>query len=114
MSTTTWVHVSRSRPCPVCGRPDWCLVTADEAACICPRTESPRWVGEAGYLYRLADGGNRVRRVVVEHRLVPTAQIGEFAERCHRSVAPGRLGGLADSLGLSAASLTALRVGWSA
>lgn len=29
-----WQRVSRSRPCPVCERPDWCLVSADGAAAL--------------------------------------------------------------------------------
>ncbi len=28
-------HVGRENPCPVCGKPDWCLAAADGSAAIC-------------------------------------------------------------------------------
>lgn len=40
-----WRRVTRAELCPVCGRPDWCLVTGPEGgltAAICARTESPK------------------------------------------------------------------------
>lgn len=52
---TTWRRVNREHPCPVCGRFDWCLIAADETAAICPRTESPKRAGDAGFLHRLTD-----------------------------------------------------------
>lgn len=44
-----------AEPCPVCGKPDWCLVAPDGAAAICTRVESANRCGEAGWLHRLAD-----------------------------------------------------------
>lgn len=32
-----WVRVSRTRPCPVCAKPDWCSVTDDGTAAMCMR-----------------------------------------------------------------------------
>jgi hypothetical protein len=32
-----WAHVSASRPCPRCGKSDWCRVSACGAWCICRR-----------------------------------------------------------------------------
>ncbi len=54
-----WTRVSEAGiSCPVCGKPDWCLVSADDpndpAAAICPRTPSARNLGDAGYLHVLA------------------------------------------------------------
>ncbi len=51
-----WVRVADAGVrCPVCGKPDWCLVDAtspdDPAAAICPRTPSDRDFGDAGYLH---------------------------------------------------------------
>jgi len=48
-------RVSKDMPCPVCGEPDWCLVSDDGNWCICPRTSegSKRSVGEAGYKHKL-------------------------------------------------------------
>ena len=46
--------VSASNPCPVCNKPDWCLVAADGSAAICKRVESVTRCGEAGCLHKLA------------------------------------------------------------
>ncbi len=45
------VRVSRKRPCPVCGRTDWCSVRADESACICMRRPSDRPTRNGGFLH---------------------------------------------------------------
>ncbi len=50
-----WVRVSTARPCPVCEKPDWCLVSPDGDAAICQRVEpgSAKTCGDAGWLHRL-------------------------------------------------------------
>ena len=52
-----WNRVNRQNPCPVCGKNDWCLVSLDESAVICPRTErgAIKRIGEAGWLHVLQD-----------------------------------------------------------
>lgn len=56
-----WVRVTRANPCPICGKPDWCLVHRTGDAAICPRIEDghDRDLGEAGYLHKLR-GDRRV------------------------------------------------------
>lgn len=50
-----WPRVNKHRPCPVCGRPDWCLVAPNGGAAICARVESGHVVGTkgAGWLHPL-------------------------------------------------------------
>lgn len=45
-------RVSRTAPCPICGRADWCLISPDGSAAICPRVEqgSVKECGDAGLL----------------------------------------------------------------
>jgi hypothetical protein len=50
-----WQRVTRSRPCPVCKRGDWCLRFPDGTAVICARVESSNRRGDAGWLHRFAD-----------------------------------------------------------
>ena len=50
---STWVRVSRRNRCPVCDKPDWCLLSQDGKAAICARIESDTKAGEAGWLHRL-------------------------------------------------------------
>jgi hypothetical protein len=52
-SHTEWHRVRRDRPGPICGRPDWCHVVADDRKAVCARIESSMRCGEAGWLHRL-------------------------------------------------------------
>ena len=40
-------RVSQSRPCPVCGKPDWCVFVRDESLSVC---------------MRVADGARKINR----------------------------------------------------
>ena len=55
MMTSKWVRVNRRNPCPVCGRPDWCLVSQDGKTAICARIESDKPAGNkgAGWIHTL-------------------------------------------------------------
>jgi hypothetical protein len=115
MNTPAWNRVSRSSPCPICGKPDWCLVADDGTAAICPRTESPKRIGDAGWLHRLTDepGRGRIsRRLVIQPDLL-IADLSTLAVRFQTALTADRLVQFAASLGLSVESLTALQVGWS-
>lgn len=48
-------RVTKTTPCPVCGKPDWCLVADDGSAAICARIEegSVKKAGDAGWLHRI-------------------------------------------------------------
>ena len=47
--------VTPAKPCPACGKPDWCSFTADGSAVICMRRESHRVTQNGGWLHRLAE-----------------------------------------------------------
>ena len=53
--------VSASHPCPICGKPDWCLISVDGTVAICQRTEagSVKRCGDAGWLHRLSEPAPR-------------------------------------------------------
>jgi hypothetical protein len=123
-TATAWQRVSKAHRCPVCERPDWCLYVgpadAPEAV-ICGRVESPRRIGEAGWLHRLRPSATAwppwersIRRAV---RLATEARSGpDLAEPAGRWRLPEdspRLARLAASLGLSVWSLYCLSAGWS-
>ncbi|QJW98516.1 toprim domain-containing protein [Frigoriglobus tundricola] len=112
---TKWLRVGRDRPCPVCGKLDWCLVAEDRTACICPRTESAKRCGDAGFLHRLADAPRprEPRRVVLTTRSA-TPDLTTLATDYTEAVTTDRLTAFAAELGVGMASLTAYRVGWAA
>jgi len=50
-----WIRVNNHNPCPVCGKPDWCLISRIGQTAICARIESSRPAGDkgAGWLHNL-------------------------------------------------------------
>lgn len=122
MTTTEWRRVSKARPCPICGRPDWCLYTgaeADPTAVICPRIESSRRAGEAGWLHRLRDAGAGPRRTRTIQLSAPAPDkpqggpdLAAMAARWRLPADSPRLQRLAESLGVSTLSLAKLATGW--
>lgn len=115
MQRGKWLRVSREHPCPVCGKPDWCLYTADGDAAICPRTESGRDLGEAGFLHRLReDPAHPLPAPKVATRPV-LPDLSKLAEKFKSGVTDASLGMLAERLGkaITVASLKAFGVGWS-
>ena len=49
---TGWLRVNRNTPCAICAKPDWCLISENGSAAICPRVKSERRMGDAGWLHR--------------------------------------------------------------
>ena len=57
IAPSKWVRVNRHNPCPVCDKPDWCLIAQDGKAAICARIESDRPAGNkgAGWIHTLGN-----------------------------------------------------------
>jgi hypothetical protein len=115
-----WRRVGRANPCPVCGKPKWCLVTPDGSAAICARVAdgAVKRAGQAGWLHRLRQdtrgrpeghGRGTIRLVVPS---VPRQGMADRAERCRAAVDSSRLDRLARGLGLSVDGLLRLGIGW--
>ncbi len=53
MASENMQRVSKQNPCPICGKPDWCLVAPDKSAAICPRTPdgSAKEIPGSGFLH---------------------------------------------------------------
>jgi hypothetical protein len=113
-----WRRVSRSRPCPVCRRPDWCLFAGDPdnpTAAICARTESPKRCGEAGWLHVLRDDPLRSPRRTVRVAVPAIGAAKNWDQKARgwaEVVHAGALRSLAAELGLSVDSLRRLGIGW--
>jgi hypothetical protein len=123
-SNSTWLRVSKHRPCPMCGKPDWCLFTGEPSnptAVICARTESPKRCGEGGWLHVLRDDGptwqpwRRSIHLAIRMMHEPSngkPDMAKLAADYRAAVRPEALTRLAVALGVSAESLRRLGVGW--
>lgn len=110
------IRVSRRRPCPICDRPDWCLVADDGSAAICARVESDKPAGNkgAGWVHRLRDDFNLPPRQYEKPKPIRKRQIDWDArsKKYQRQLNDNGCQYLADQLGISPATLRLLDVGW--
>ena len=112
-------RVTRQNECPVCGKPDWCLVAPDGSAAICQRIDegSVKRCGEAGSLHMLHENKShqhrrqRTRRLVIQTKSA-AADFAALAGQCHEDIDQQRLQQLGEQLGVSVCSLERLEVGW--
>lgn len=95
-----WRRVSRREPCPVCGKPDWCGVSSDGAACHCMRVESPRPCAGGGWIHFLAERRDFAPRRGPKPPVRPRLFDAERAMACFRAEfeRPDGGGDLFDSL----------------
>lgn len=118
MSQQDWKRVSPTSPCPICARPDWCLLARDGTAAICARIESPNPVGHrgAGWLHRLADQDLKPRPAHVRKITIPLLRgdrdFGELARKHAERVAPAEPERFAAQLGVKVETLRRLGLGW--
>jgi len=118
-----WRRVSASERCPVCGKPDWCLVAGQPGfieAAICPRVESERRIGEAGFLHILRSSPVPWPRwrctlshaVRLAQRPANVEELAALADRWRLPPDSPRLAALATGLGVTVESLARLGCGW--
>lgn len=114
------MRVTRNHPCPICGKPDWCLIAPDKRACICMRIEagSIRRTKNGGFIHHLnapePKAARRRRRgvKVTSWRQLDALRYRELLPQYRTAVNPARLDKLAATLGVSVASLNRLGIGW--
>lgn len=107
------LRVTKSRPCPVCGKPDWCLVSEDGSAAICPRVSqnAVKRCGDGGWLHILKESPYKPQRIT---KLTFSVSDNGNTPRDF-GVLPVplfRLAMLSRQLGVSQDSLKRLGLGW--
>ena len=108
-----WIRVTRSKRCPICGKPDWCSISADGTAACCARiVEGSILTTNGGYVHRLTD-------TIPQHELPPKdpprpdIDVAAIMRRFQAAITSQRRTFLAGHLGVSPESLAALAMGWS-
>ena len=124
MQNTRMLRVNKEHRCPVCGKPDWCLLAKDGSAAICARVEqgSRKRCGDAGWLH-VFDGCHRTRNVKCRMTNAPDSpsaggehrpDFAKIVETCQQRCSDLRAMFLANSLGVTSRSLKRLGIGFSA
>jgi hypothetical protein len=113
-------RVSRKTPCPICGKPDWCLVAENNSAAICSRVQegSVKKCGDAGWLHILVDLPKN-RQYRSQRRLTvklcndrPDRDFAALQQQYSRQITSQQINALSQQLGVSAQSLKRLNIGW--
>lgn len=108
------LRVSKSRPCPVCGKPDWCLRADDDSSAICARIEdgSEKRCGEAGWLHVYKACPYRKVRTFSRRIAVKNRDFSCQASQYVNNLTAMRLKAIASRLHVSPESLERLQIGW--
>lgn len=114
----TWNRVSQQKPCPICKKHDWCSVSSDGSAVICPRVEdgSKKYIDGSGYLHILKETDDWKRELskpekkqLPEHNEV----LAILARKMCKAITDEKLVDLSERLDISEESLKRLHVGYS-
>jgi hypothetical protein len=113
-----WRRVTRSDPCPVCGRADWCSI--GERAVLCMRVSSDRTsTGEAGgWLHSLdprtaSPASSRSTSHTIAPRKLSLPECESIHRRCVADLSDRMADSLSSRLRVSVRSLRRLGLGWS-
>ena len=106
------LRVKRDNPCPVCGRPDWCLIAEDGTAAICSRISegAVKNLPGAGYLHKLTDDIRKTKYVPKRQPPAPNVNWENLAAVYHYRFTDPAL--TSKMYGVSMASLDDLLIGW--
>jgi len=102
---------TRQSPCPICGKPDWCMVAKDGSIAACHRVTSGTPFGKAGFVHRLQE--KIEYRRYINHQVHKNVEID--ADAIHhaysRAITRHQISAFASHLGVSERSLVDLGIG---
>jgi len=109
-----WDRTSAQKPCPICGKTDWCLVAKDKSAVICPRKEegSKKYIDGSGYLHVLIPGKYEKKNPEWKSELPEHNTVMGMLAKKYIAAFDDKSKAVGD-LGVSADSLAKLFAGWS-
>ena len=119
MSFNKMNRVSKANPCPICGKPDWCLIASDGSKAICARVEegSVKKCSDAGYLHVLIDRPKSQqhrsqRRFAIRLNDKPDRDFTALQQQYSRQMTSQQVNTISEQLGVSEQSMRRLNIGW--
>ena len=111
--TFSGIEVTESNPCPICGhlhsKQSWCLIDAPRGLVICPRVESDKEIGSAGWMHEIGSSGAEIVTRKVEEK--PVKDFTGFAAEAWQRSQKHQRQKLSDMLGLHISTVDDFRVG---
>jgi len=115
-----WDRATSNNPCPICEKPDWCLIAKDKSAVICPRIVAKdeegneKYVDGSGWLHVLKETDKPKAVQSYRFELPHHNQIMADIAKNYMKVATDSIANkLSVNLGVSLESLRALWIGYS-
>lgn len=105
----SFARVTRSSPCPVCRKPDWC--TVGQFGVVCMRVQSPKACANGGWFHPFGQVAGPIRRPPPRFP-VPTINATALHRQWQAETSPDALQSLAVELGLSLPSLRSVGSVW--
>lgn len=106
-----WIRVKRGKPCPICGKPDWCSVSEDGMLVYCMRVESSRECKSGGWFHRIGESV-QYKPPTKKRETQPVRDFAKAAGDYVENLTGSSLETLAHWLGVSVRSLVRLDIGW--
>lgn len=103
---------TRRLRCPICDHDSWCMVDLPRGLVICPRTESDRKIGEAGWMHSIGGDIPAPQKFVRPSDELTPLEGADAMQARFLTMGADRLHLLCLSLGLSLESLRAMGTGW--
>lgn len=104
-----WIRVTRTDPCPICNKPDWCSVHPDIGIC-CMRVDNGRQLRNGGYLHKI--GERKITYTPPKKTESVVINAPKLMAKFQRETTSDHLRYLADNLGVSIDSLVKLGAAW--
>jgi 5S rRNA maturation endonuclease (ribonuclease M5) len=108
---SSFERITKSKPCAICGKDDWCTRFRNGGNAVCMRVESDRPCGNGGWLHKIGSP----RGIAAERTATTIAKKIEFewlTRNYEKSATNARVVSLAKSLGVAFEALRRLQVGW--
>lgn len=109
-------HVSKSRPCAICNKPDWCLYSVDESEAICCRIQSGHFHAALnGWVHIVGDPFDGSPRAFSSpwYSETPPPEMAVLAEKYRDELSEYDLHELSISLQISTNCLSVFGIGYS-
>jgi len=105
-----WTHVSKTQPCPVCKKPDWCVI--GERWINCMRVTSDKTCKNGGWLHPI-NGEFKPVRPIEQWKPSSRPNFTNLMERWQLDTLPMAVTKFAEELGVHHTALYALGCAWS-
>lgn len=109
-------RVSRSRPCAICKKPDWCAYSLDGTEAVCCRIQSEHYSAKLnGWIHRIGVTEPTGTRLMSEPWYAPSPpqEMARLHEKYQMELGDELLDRIANNLGVSEAALGSIGIGYS-